>query len=348
MPSTPPIPRSLQFALFLVGCLWLFAAYLAATNASLGIAGRFHLVPFQPLLQQTFFLFLLVLGFSTIQWTATRHGDLRTTNALPTRATAKQEWQRGAALGWAMLLVTVLPMMLVGDLYPQLSLQLSSWTTAAISIATLAVAALATEVAFRGYLFTRLIGALNPVLATTLLSLICALASIDTYSTGRTVLAEFLFGILLSIAYLRTHALWLGWGLRFGFTATTAILFGLPMAGKANLSSLVLTNSYGYEWFTGGLYGPQGSILFILVTLAAIPLLYRMTREYAWEYTHPEIVSAGYPMDIAPPAAHTAMEAAAAAAPAPLVQILGTTSTNASTMPVIAEHLQRESSVREE
>ena len=49
-------------------------------------------------------------------------------------------------------------------------------------------------------------------------------------------------------------------------------------------------------------------------------------------------------MDIAPPAAHTAMETAAATAPAPLVQILGSTPTAASTNPVIEQHLTRNNS----
>ena len=66
--------------------------------------------------------------------------------------------------------------------------------------------------------------------------------------------------------------------------------------------------------------------------------LYRITGEYAWAYTHPPIVAGGYPMDVAPPAAHIAMEAVA---PAPLGQILGATSTSPSTAPSIAQHLER-------
>ena len=46
-----------------------------------------------------------------------------------------------------------------------------------------------------------------------------------------------------------------------------------------------------------------------------------MTREYAWLYTYKPIVAAGYPMDVKPPAAHTAMEQAPAPPP-PLVQIM--------------------------
>jgi hypothetical protein len=55
-------------------------------------------------------------------------------------------------------------------------------------------------------------------------------------------------------------------------------------------------------------------------------VLVRVTDDYAWSYTHPPIIPAGYDVTIAPPAAHVAMEQAAGAEqpinPASLVQIL--------------------------
>ena len=118
------------------------------------------------------------------------------------------------------------------------------------------------------------------------------------------------------------------------------VLLGLPVAGIATYNTLVDTNSSGALWLTGGAYGPEGAGLTAVVLLAAMAVLYRLTRDYAWQYTHAPIVSAGYAMDIAPPAAHTAMENAAAAAPAPLVQILAVTATTASTVPSIDEHIR--------
>jgi hypothetical protein len=53
-------------------------------------------------------------------------------------------------------------------------------------------------------------------------------------------------------------------------------------------------------------------------------VLYRITRDFAWNYTHRPIMPAGYAVTIAPPAAHAAMEEAAVKAPA-LVQILPVT-----------------------
>jgi membrane protease YdiL (CAAX protease family) len=334
-----PVPRSMQFALFLTSLLWLLAANSAASHAAQGIADRLNLPLIQSLLQEAFFLFLLLAGYAALSWIATRTGSLRTTNALPTRPTAAREWQTGAALGWAMLLAAVLPMVLAGDLHPQFWLAPRAWISAILSVLTLALATLALEVAFRGYLYRRLIAAVGPTVATILLSAIYALfSSFRPNSTSFSVFVAFLLGLLFSMAYLRTHALWLGWGLHFAWNAAMGILFGLPVAGLGTYNTLVDTNINGSLWLTGGAYGPEGALLTAVALFAAMAILYRLTRDYAWQYTHAPIISAGYPMDIAPPAAHTAMEKAAA--PAPLVQILAVTDTAASTMPVIDEHLR--------
>jgi membrane protease YdiL (CAAX protease family) len=298
----------------------------------------------EPLVERLLLLCLLLCGFSLLSWTATRNGNLRSVNALPRRASMRQEWLRGAALGWAMLLVAVLPIMLAGDLHPGLWLQPRAWLLALISLLTMAVTTLTLEVAFRGFLFTRLIAAIHPVPATALLATLYAIVfSYRDYANLWSIPITFMMGILFSIAYLRTHALWLGWGLHFGWSAAMGLLFGLPVAGNANYSRIVATNVSGRDWFTGGDYGPEGALFTLFVVFAAIPVLYRITRSYAWEYTHVPIVAAGYPMDIPPPAAHTAMEAATP--PAPLVQILGSTSSSASTLPVIEEHLRTTANV---
>jgi len=300
----------------------------------------------QSLLKQFLLLVFLLGGFSLLSWTSTRSGKVRVVNALPVRATSRQEWLRGAALGWGMLLVAVLPMMLAGDLHPQPWMQPRAWIIALISLAALVVASLTLEVAFRGYLYSRLIAAIKPVPATAVMALIYAVGfSFYENATVWSTLAAFLMGILLSIAYLRTHALWLGWGLHFAWLASMCLIFGLPVPGYPNLSSLVATDVSGRTWFTGGAYGPEAAVFTLVVLLLAIPVLYRITRDYAWDYTHAPIIPAAYAVVIAPPAAHTAMEDAA---PAPLVQILGSTSTSASTLPVIEEHLRSTSADRGE
>jgi membrane protease YdiL (CAAX protease family) len=343
----PVAPRSLHFALFITGSLWVLAAMTISARAAAGITDHYNLTAGEGLLEELFFLFLLLVGFGVLQNMTRRPSTVRSTNALPKRPTTPQEFLRGLALGWAMLLVAVVPMMLIGALHLTFWLQPRVWGLELISIATLAVAALALEVAFRGYLLMRLSTAVGPSIAVSVLAFGYALiASFRDGSTGLSVVITFLFAILFSIAYLRTHALWIGWGIHFGWMASTAILFGLPIAGSTANNQLITTTLTGPDWLTGGYYGPEAALFTFVIVVAAIPVLYRITRDYAWEFTHPPIIPAGYAVTIAPPAAHTAMEAAAPP-PAPLVQIIGATPVNASTLPIIEEHLREEAKRRE-
>lgn len=315
-------PRVLDAALVATGVLWLLAARAISVRAADGIAGRLSWGSVEALLSEAFFLFLLLLGFTVLNWIGTRQGSVREANALPKRATAAREWSTGAVIGWAAVLLAVLPMMLAGALHPVFSLAAASWGALLLSVVALGLAALALEVAFRGFIFRRLIEAIGPTAATLLLSGIYALlGSMQPNATGLSFVIAVLAGVLFSLAYLRTHALWLGWGLHFAWAAATAILFGLPVGGDAMFSSVVQTDASGPTWLTGGAYGPEGALFTALVMVVAMVALYSATRDYAWNYTQPVIVPGGYPMDVPPPSAHTAMEEAAAAKTPTLVQI---------------------------
>ncbi|HEU4635793.1 MAG TPA: CPBP family intramembrane glutamate endopeptidase, partial [Edaphobacter sp.] len=136
------------------------------------------------------------------------------------------------------------------------------------------------------------------------------------------VLVALLMGVLFSVAWFRTHGLWLGWGMHFAWTASMGILFGLPVSGHRDLSVLVATAATGHWWLTGGQYGPEAARLTLVALTLGLIVLVRVTRDYAWNYTHPPIVPGGYPMEAKPPAAHTAMEQAAQNYTPALVQIL--------------------------
>jgi hypothetical protein len=353
-PRTSALPRPFHFLLFLGAGLWIIAAQGLASRAARGLTIHFNFSTLYDLAQQLFFLFLLLVGFAVLRWIATRsptpdafsrlHG-IRSTNALPSRATTREEWLRGAALGWALVLAAILPMMLLGSLHPEFNLSFANLGYALLSLITIAVATLALEVAFRGFLFAQFIEATGPVFATIFLAFLYAtLSNFRPGATALSVLDTFLFALLFCTAYLRTRALWIGWGIHFAWSAIAAILFGLPIAGDAGYNNLIFTSVTGPEWLTGGPYGPEAAFFTAIVLILGIFVLHRITRHYAWEYTYTPPTPSGYPMDIAPPAAHTAMENAAAAAPAPLVQILGATPTAASTNPVIDDHLNRNGS----
>jgi membrane protease YdiL (CAAX protease family) len=325
--------RTLQLALFATSVAWFLAADTVAAHAARGLSERFGLDAARPLLTSAFLLFLLAIGFSILQSIAKRRSTLRAVLGLPKRPTARREWEFGAALGWGLVVLAVIPMAAAGTLHIQFWTQPRAFALLLLNLVTLAVGALAEEAAFRGYPFRRLIEASGPVTATTVMSLLFGLGHmLNPGATWASTVVTILAGVLLSMAWLRTHGLWLGWGLHFAWNASMGILFGLPVSGITDFASIIETRAFGRPWLTGGSYGPEGAGITAIVLLIGIVVLVRITRDYAWHYTYVPIVAAGYPMEPAPPAAHVAMEQQAQqaqqarpAAAVSLVQILPST-----------------------
>ena len=321
------VPRALEFALFVTAMIWAVASKMVAVRAAAGIAGRYGLLLQQTLLESVFLLFLVLIGFQALDWIAARgvlpgHAAGVEVLPLPRRKTWPREWLTGAAVGWGLALATVLVPLLALRFHAAMNHgPLLLWAVANATL-TLLVSALASEAIFRGYAYQRLIRAIGPGWATLAMSVVFAVVLVGAQPGGNLFFAlvnATLLGVLLALSYLRTHALWLSWGLHFGYRAVTAVLLGLPVAGRNDYASL--TNGYlrGPRWFSGGEFGPDAACFTGLLLLGAIAVLYRISRDWAWAYTLPEIVPGGYEVTVAPPAAHVAMEKAAA--PPPLVQI---------------------------
>lgn len=290
----------------------------------MGLSVRFNLNDEHSLLAVLFLLFLLAIGFSFLQMLGHHGSSFREALGLPRRPTARREWAVGAALGWGLVVLAVLPMALGRTLHIEFWTAPRAFWLLFLNLVTLAVSALAEEVAFRGYPFRRLIEIAGPVKATVLMSVFFGvLHAFNPDATWISVLITMFAGVLLSMAWLRTHGLWLPWGLHFAWNASMGILFGLPVSGIIDFSSVVQTRAIGSTWLTGGDYGPEAAFFTLPVLVVGIIVLVRITRDYSWDYTYQPIVAAGYPMDVPPPAAHTAMEQETK--PASLVQILPST-----------------------
>jgi membrane protease YdiL (CAAX protease family) len=316
-------PRSLLIALFIAAGSWYFCALQVAKSAADGLANKFGLSDEQPLLEKAFALFLVVVGLALLRAIERRRAPLRLAIGLPRRKTSPEEWGTGAAIGWGLAVASVVPMALARTLNVQLWASPRAFLVCGLSLATLAVATLAKDMGVHGYAFQRLIDAIGPVRATILMALFAAVYEALKPETSPVAIAiGVLSSILLSLCWLRTQGLWLLWGLHFAWAASTGVLFGLPLAGDTSFSSVVDSRAVGPLWLTGGSYGPAGALLSIIILLAAFPILVRATDDYAWDYTRPPIIPAGYDVTIPPPAAHAAMEQAQAIQPASLVQIL--------------------------
>jgi hypothetical protein len=324
-------PRSLQFLLFLAAIAWALCARVLAMSAASGLALRFDLGDEQPLLAAVFALFLMVCGLALLRALERRKAPLRLALGLPKRATSREEWVTGAALGWGIAVASVLPMALARCLNVEVWTAPRAYLLLGISLATLALATLAHTLGVYGYGFQRLIEATGPVRATLILVAVAVVfhsATPGPYGTpeGVRIVVDGIMTLLLCLCWHRTHGLWLLWGLHFAWAACVGVLFGLPLAGDVSFASVVDTRASGPVWLTGGPFGPAAAAISILVLLAVIPILVRVTDDYAWKYTHPPIIPAGYDVTIPPPAAHVAMEQAVQPVnPASLVQILPAT-----------------------
>lgn len=316
------LPDLLLFAGF---AAWYFGARALAGSAARGLAGRFEIAAGRELLEACFRLFLLVIGFVVLRGIARQAVPLRELVALPRRPTAGREWLSGVALGWGIVVVWVAPLILSGRLHARFVFTGAAAGSAVLTLGALAVATLANDMAFRGYPFRCLIRAVGQTGAVVVM---VAAAGFTTwrnpYAPGSGVVAAMLLTLLLALTWLRTHAVWLAWGLHFALAACVGVLFGLPVGKAGEMGSVVRGSAGGPDWLTGGDWGPGAAAFSALVLVGAIPVLYRMTREFAWAYTHREIVAGGYEVTVGAPAAHVAMEEEGKKA-AGLVQILATT-----------------------
>lgn len=304
--------------LAILSLLWFGIAGELAARAATGFASHIFAGVLVPLLQPVFLLFLLAFGLALLE-SGRAPVDTWSTAGLPRRSTVSKEWAVGAAIGWGVAILATLPLVFSRRLLLSFWTEPRGWLTALIVIAGALLTTLASEIAYRGYGLRRLEERLGRTSAVVLIGLVYAVVVGVHFGTWRTAMVAFLFSVLLSIGWLRTHAIWLSWGLHFAWNVGLGVLFGLPVLDGGDLASVIQGQVRGRSHWLGASLGPINSWWTALVMLVGIGLLVAATREFAWLYTHRPIVAAGYPMDIPPPAAHAAM----AQTPAPpLVQIL--------------------------
>lgn len=325
----PPrdIRRSMNFALFLASVAWYTCARALAASAAEGFAFRFGLADYQPLMQAVCLLFLVFSGLLFLRVLERGSVSPRAAFGLPQRLTSGTEWTTGAALGWGLSVASVLPAVLTRNLGVQLWVAPRAFLLASIGLASLAASTLAIVLALYGFGLQRLIEAIGPTRSTFVVMAVVAIhASLTSTPAGTAdgarILVAILAALLLCLCWIRTQAVWVGWGVYFAWAASTALLFGLPIGGRLDYMSVIGSRAFGPVWLTGGDYGPMDAAFSIVLLLVAIAVLVRITDDFAWEYTRRPIIAAGYPVDVPPPAAHTEVEKTEVARTPTLVQIL--------------------------
>jgi membrane protease YdiL (CAAX protease family) len=172
----------------------------------------------------------------------------------------------GLALGTALFSLVMIILLVAGVYHP------SGWGSAGQLAAGFAFSLLAgvmEEILFRGFLFrlsSKIVGTWGALLFTSVL-FGAAHASNPGATAGSALAIALEAGILLGAAYAVTQRLWLPIGLHVGWNFTEGSLFGMTLSGNSMKSGLLAGSLSGPPILTGGGFGPEASVVAVLVCL---------------------------------------------------------------------------------
>ena len=148
------------------------------------------------------------------------------------------------------------------------------------ALLTLAFAAGAEELLFRGFLFQRLVAGLGVWPAQLIVAGLFTLTHSDAlrelgdraYLAGANI---FVASILFGFAYLRTRSLALPLGLHFAANATQGPLLGFGVSGGEEPGLLTPVYHAASQWLTGGSFGLEASVPGLVCVVALTFMVWR-------------------------------------------------------------------------
>jgi uncharacterized protein len=280
---------------FIAAVLYFFVVRSFARNAAIAI----HRDAWAPLVEQFLFVFFLIVGYAAFGSLFDKQEGSIAAQGLPLRPGFFREVATGLTVGWGAVVVCVLAMFVIGGIAVVITTQWSAWPWLLVDAAYFALLTLGEEVGFRGYGFQRFTAVVGSSGAAFGYALFYAIVyALVPGATNASIAISVVFSFLLTTAYLRTRALWVSWGLNFGWKASQALIFGLTVRGVSSHSPIIEGNPMGPFWLTGGGFGIDASWFACLVLLIAFPVVYRVTRELDFRYNAPVIVPGGIPVDL--------------------------------------------------
>jgi membrane protease YdiL (CAAX protease family) len=183
----------------------------------------------------------------------------------------------GSVLGFVFTSLAVAPIYFWGHFRFKILMSWHLVPNLVALILTLLVGALAEELMFRGFPFQHLEQAIGALRAIVVFSVVYGvLHLLNPEATAWGIANTFLIGILLTVAYLRTRALWLPWGIHFGWNATLGLLFGLPVSGLRVFNLWIYTQAYGPKWLTGDKYGVEAAATGTVAILVGLLIVWKL------------------------------------------------------------------------
>lgn len=265
-----PIWRALFY--LMLGFVWLVLCQRVLRGGAKGMPQGWRLVALYVLLNA---------GLLVLAWLFLRALDRRGFQALGLWFYAgwSRESLAGLGVGVALVTTVVLGMALTQAVsYLGMNSAAGLWLSTLGSAGFLLIAAACEEIVFRGYAFQRLVDSFGKLGAILILSVLFGAGhmnnpSANALSTANTVLA----GVLLSVAYLKTRALWMPIALHWAWNLMLGPVYSLPVSGTRIGPGLLVAEIGSPEWLSGGAYGPEGSV--ILTTLCAAAIIWLARTE---------------------------------------------------------------------
>jgi hypothetical protein len=263
-----------------VAIVWIAAFAVAGAAAGYGLT----LVPLRPNPRWALAWSSLpwAAGFGLATWLVGRVLERRSWEELGwrPRAGTSRALLGGTALGAAMAACAVAFAVMAGRAAVSVTAGWNRWGAAALPLAVgFLAAALAEELAFRGYPLRRLAAVTGPVPATAVTALGFGLLHLGNpgatlFSTVNVALA----GVWLGAALFSPGAMPLAWGAHFGWNATLALAFAAPVSGYAFPLPALRYRPGAHAWLDGGAFGPEGGVVATLVMLVGSAALVAWSR----------------------------------------------------------------------
>jgi membrane protease YdiL (CAAX protease family) len=183
----------------------------------------------------------------------------------------------GCFIGAVLTVLAVAPIYFRGHFKSHLLMTMQLLPNLGLVLLMLFCGALAEELVFRGYPFQHLTSAIGTVPAVVFFSAFYgALHLLNPNASRWGAVNSALVGVLLSVAYLRTRALWLPWGIHLGWNLMMGFVLGLPVSGFRVFNLWVYTDALGPKELTGGSYGVEASISASVVFLIGVLLMWKL------------------------------------------------------------------------
>jgi uncharacterized protein len=281
----PPLVRFAVAAVWTAGVFWGSGFVYALFPQRDLVPGLLFRLIACALTAAGFAFFLRVLDYN--------NSPLPAALGLPFDCSAGRQWSTGLALGALLISADVLIVACFGSMRWHLHVSSNTLLRFVAVAALLLFGALMEELSFRGYPFQKLteaFGAFWAVIALSALFGAVHLWNPDAHGIlSWAFINTLVVGLLFALARIRTGSLWFSFGLHFGWNLFQGAVFGLPVSGLREFSTIVTATAYGSAALTGDAYGPEASAICTIVLVVALPLLWWLTSPRKIQHPTPSL-----------------------------------------------------------